>query len=114
MPGPRRPRPTAGGQPRGLHRAEGPDRVWDAVEVARHLGVATEPMLRWTGHLNRGPEAEFWRRAGEFKLEAYYSVTAAGLGERLHRWRQWISQHGPLMIVVATDSSLLAGDRVLS
>jgi hypothetical protein len=85
----------------------------DALEVARHLGVVTEPMLRWTGHLNLGPEPEFWRRAAEFKLDAYYSVTAAGLDERLLRWRQWISQHGPLIIVVATDSSLLAGDKIL-
>jgi hypothetical protein len=86
----------------------------DALEVARHLGVVTEPMLRWDGQLNRGPERVFWERAEQFKLEAYYSVMAAGRDERLRRWRQWISQHGPLMIVVATDSSLLRGERVLS
>jgi Papain family cysteine protease len=86
----------------------------DALEVARHLGVVTEPMLRWDGPLNRGPERTFWERAAHFKLEAYYSVTAAGRDERLRRWRQWISQHGPLMVVVAIDSSLLDGDRILS
>jgi hypothetical protein len=85
----------------------------DALEVARHLGVVTEPMLKWTGPLNRGRERDFWRRAGEFKLDAYYSVTAAGLEERLRRWRQWISQHGPLMIIVAMDASLLSGQKVL-
>jgi Papain family cysteine protease len=85
----------------------------DALQVARHLGVVTEPMLKWKGPLNRGPEAEFWERAKEFKLEAYYSVTAAGLEDRLRRWRQWISQHGPLMIVVATDKSFLDGEQVL-
>lgn len=86
----------------------------DALQVARHLGVVTEPMLKWKGPLNRGPEPEFWERAARFKLEAYYTVTAARLEDRLRLWRQWISQHGPLMIVVATDSSLLAGDKVLS
>jgi Papain family cysteine protease len=86
----------------------------DALQVARHLGVVTEPMLRWEGHLNRGPEREFWRRAAEFKLEGYYTVTAASLADRLRRWRQWISQHGPLMVIVAIDSSLLAGEQVLS
>ncbi len=85
----------------------------DALEVARHLGVVTTPMLPWKGALNRGPEKEFWRRAEAFKLDSYYSVTAAGINERLHRWRQWISQHGPLMVIVVIDSSLLAGEKVL-
>jgi hypothetical protein len=86
----------------------------DALQVARHLGVVTEPMLRWEGPLNRGPEHAFWERAAQFKVESYYSVTGAGRDERVRRWRQWISQHGPLLVVVATDSSLLDGERVLS
>jgi Papain family cysteine protease len=85
----------------------------DALQVARHLGVVTEAMLVWDGPLNSDPEPEFWKRAAEFKLDAYYSVTAARLSDRLHRWRQWIAQHGPLMIVVSSDSSLLDGEEVL-
>jgi hypothetical protein len=86
----------------------------DALQVARHLGVVTEPLLTWRGPLNDGPEQEFWERAGQFRIDAYFSVGAARLADRLRRWRQWISQHGPLMIVVATDSSLLEGETVLS
>jgi hypothetical protein len=86
----------------------------DALQVARHLGAVTEPMLEWCGPLNSDPEPAFWEHAAEFKLEAYYNVTAAQLRVRLRRWRQWIAQHGPLMIVVTSDSSLLDGDKVLS
>jgi Papain family cysteine protease len=86
----------------------------DALQVARHLGAVTEPMLEWDGPLNDDPEPEFWAHAAQFKIQAYYSVTAARLSVRLRRWRQWISQHGPLMIVVASDCSLLDGEKVLS
>ena len=85
----------------------------DALQVARHLGAVTEPLLKWKGPLNGDPEPEFWEHAAEFKLEAYCHVTAAALRVRLRRWRQWIAQHGPLMIVVTSDSSLLDGERVL-
>jgi hypothetical protein len=117
-------------QRRGRARAAVPDllREWqpstfleeattvarDALQVARHLGAVTEPMLEWSGPLNNDPEREFWDHAAEFKVEAYYSVTAASLRVRLRRWRQWISQHGPLMIVVTSDTSLIDGEKVLS
>jgi len=87
--------------------------VKDGLEVARLLGAVPEPSLRWSGPLNRGPEAEFYARAAHFKLAGYYRVDVPLHDERLRRWRQWLAQQGPVMLVVETDRTLLAGEPVL-
>jgi hypothetical protein len=85
----------------------------DGLEVARLLGAVPEPVLRWSGPLNRGPEAAFWERARKYRLKGYYAVDAGALEVRLRRWRQWLAQHGPLMIIVEMDRTMLAGEPVL-
>lgn len=85
----------------------------DGLEVARLLGAVTEPMLRWSGPLNRGPEGEFYARAARHRLAGYYRVDVPVHEDRLRRWRQWIAQQGPVLLVVETDRTLLAGDAVL-
>jgi hypothetical protein len=87
--------------------------VKDGLEVARQLGAVPESSLRWTGPLNRGSEAEFYARAAHFKLHGYFRVDVPAHEARLRRWRQWIAQQGPILLVVETDRTLLAGPPVL-
>ena len=85
----------------------------DGLEVARKLGVVPEPTLRWSGPLNRGPERVFYDRAAQYKLTGYYRIDVPGFEARVRRWKQWLAQQGPIMLIVEVDRSLLAGHAAL-
>ncbi len=85
----------------------------DGLEVARLLGAVPESVLRWHGPLNRGSEQAFYARARAYRLKGYYRVDKGGLEERLRRWRQWLHQHGPIMLIVEMDRTMLDGPEVL-
>ena len=82
----------------------------DALEVARRYGAVVDRALPWTGHLNRGPVDEFFERAAQFRIAAYYSLDDPDAADRELQWRQWIDQHGPVLLVVDVDRSFAAGD----
>jgi hypothetical protein len=78
----------------------------DALEVVRRYGAVTNRTLSWTGALNRGPVEQFYERAAGFRIAAYYSLDD---GDRELQWRQWIDQHGPVLIVVDVDRTFASG-----
>jgi hypothetical protein len=86
----------------------------DALEVARRFGAVTEYVLQFNGPLNQGPEDAFYERAARFKIDAYYRVAYADPNEGRLRYRQWLAQHGPVMIVVQVDRGFFEGDAVLT
>jgi hypothetical protein len=78
----------------------------DALEVVRRYGVVTNRALSWTGSLNRGPVEEFFERAAEYRIAAYYTLD--GDDRELH-WRQWLDQHGPVLTVIDVDRRFASG-----
>ena len=46
------------------------------------------------------------------RLTGYYRVDEGGLEERLRRWRHWLAQHGPMMLLVEIDRTMLDGPEV--
>ena len=85
----------------------------DGLEVARLLGAVPEPVLRWSGPLNRGPEHIFYSRAAQYRIAGYYDVSATGHDATMRRFRQWLHQQGPILLVVESDRELFAGEHVL-
>ncbi len=88
---------------------EAPTNAKDALEVARRYGAVMNRVLSWTGPLNRGPVKEFFERAAEFRIAAYYSLDDDDPADRELQWRQWIDQHGPVLLVVDVDRGFAAG-----
>jgi hypothetical protein len=93
---------------------EAPTTAKDALEVVRRYGAVTNRTLPWEGRLNRGPVDEFFERAAEFRIAAFHSLDADDFAERARRWRQWIHQHGPVLLVVSVDREFIDGpDRIV-
>jgi hypothetical protein len=92
---------------------EAPTNAKDALDVVRRYGAVTAPMLPWDGRLNRGPVERFFERAGEYRIAAYHSLDDANPVEREQQWRQWIDQHGPVLMTVEADRSFVAGEGPL-
>jgi hypothetical protein len=88
---------------------EAPTNAKDALDVVRRYGAVTAPMLPWDGRLNRGPVERFFDRAGEYRIAAYYNLDDVNPVDRELRWRQWIDQHGPVLLTVEADRNLVAG-----
>jgi hypothetical protein len=88
---------------------EAPTNAKDALDVVRRYGAVTAPMLPWDGRLNRGPVERFFDRAGEYRIAAYYNLDDVNPVDRELRWRQWIDQHGPVLLTVEADRNFVAG-----
>jgi Papain family cysteine protease len=92
---------------------EAPTNAKDALDVVRRYGAVTARMLPWDGRLNRGPVPRFFERAQQFRIKAYHSLDDDNPVEREKHWRQWIHQHGPVLLTVEADRSLVSGDGPL-
>jgi hypothetical protein len=92
---------------------EAPTSVKDGLEVARRFGAVTEPVLRWRGALNRGAPERFYEHAAQFRISAYHSLDRADADPTFRRWRQWLDQHGPVLLVVEIDRAFASGDAAL-
>jgi hypothetical protein len=88
---------------------EAPTAAKDALDVVRRFGAVTRRMLPWDGRLNRGPVERFFERAGEYRISAYHTLHDRDPVEREKQWRQWIDQHGPVLLIVEADQSFVAG-----
>lgn len=93
---------------------EAPTNAKDALEVVRRYGAVTARMLPWDGRLNRGPVDVFFERARQFRIAAYHSLDDDNPVERELYWRQWIDQHGPVLMTVVADRSFVAGRSPLA
>jgi hypothetical protein len=87
--------------------------VKDGLEVARRFGAVPEPVLRWRGPLNRGAPERFYERAAEFKISAYHSLDRQEAERTFRRWRQWLHQYGPVLLVVEIDRAFARGEAEL-
>jgi Papain family cysteine protease len=85
----------------------------DALEVARRFGAATEPMLPFMGLLNQDPEDSFYAHTDRFRLAGYYRVGVADPNTARVRYRQWLAQQGPILVVVRIDQGFFDGDAEL-
>ncbi len=92
---------------------EAPTNAKDALDVVLRYGAVTRRMLPWDGRLNRGPVDRFFERARDFRIAAYHSLDDINPVEREKQWRQWIDQHGPVLLTVEADRSFVAGDGPL-
>lgn len=92
---------------------EAPTNAKDALEVVRRFGAVRSGLLHWNGNLNRGPVERFFKRAGELKITAYHSLDHPNPITRERRWRQWIDQHGPVLVTLTVDRSFIDGEGTL-
>jgi hypothetical protein len=92
---------------------EAPTNIKDALEVVRRFGAVKSGMLHWDGSLNRGPVERFFERAAEFKIAAYHSLEHINPVTRERRWRQWMDQHGPVVVTLMVDRSFIDGEGPL-
>jgi hypothetical protein len=93
---------------------EAPTSLKDGLDVARRFGVVTEPVLRWQGPLNRGAPERFYEHAARFKLTAYYTLDDDDPVTTFARWRRWLAQHGPVLLLVGLDRAFIRGDPHLA
>ena len=82
----------------------------DALEIARRYGAVTDRMLPWTGALNRGSIERFFDEARRFRIRAFHSLDPKTPEIRRRQWRQWLDQHGPVLLVVNVDRSFIEAD----
>jgi Papain family cysteine protease len=92
---------------------EAPTNAKDALDVVRRFGAVESGMLHWDGQLNRGPVERFFERAAEYRIAAYHSLDTPNPIKRERQWRQWIHQHGPVLVTVVVDRSFIRGDATL-
>lgn len=69
-----------------------------ALRVARRYGCVLESTLPMSGKLSTLSVAAFYAQAARYRIGSYHN-----LGRDLRRWRQWISNQGPLLVRVAVD-----------
>jgi hypothetical protein len=90
---------------------EAPTSAKDALDVARLYGAVTDRTLPWDGPLNRGSVEAFFERAAELRIASYHSLDRKDPAARERQWRQWMHQHGPVLVVVTVDRSFLKPER---
>jgi hypothetical protein len=93
---------------------EAPTNLKDGLDVARRFGVVTEPLLRWQGPLNRGAPERFYERAASFKIAAYYTLDDDDAAVTFQRWRRWLAQNGPVLLLIGLDRAFVRGDPHLA
>jgi Papain family cysteine protease len=92
---------------------EAPTNAKDALEVVRRFGAVPSGLLHWDGKLNRGPVGEFFERAAEHRIAAYYNLHEPNPIKRERVWRQWIDQHGPILVTLTVDRHFIEGQGAL-
>jgi hypothetical protein len=89
--------------------------VKSALDVARLYGAALEQELPFDDGLFDGPIDAFYESAAQRKVTRYYRLDPdeEPRDAWLVHWRRWISQHGPVLVVLNVDDNFIAGSRVL-
>ena len=79
------------------------------LDVVRKFGAVLESELPWSGGLAAGPPDAFLRSAAQRRIKAYFNLGDDAVPDRsVHfpRWRRWMHQHGPVLVLVALDGQL--------
>jgi len=76
------------------------------LDVVRKWGVPLEEELPWAGGLATIPPDEFNRSAKRRRIMAYFNLHKGE--DRFDEWRKWLHQSGPVLVLVAQDSSFKA------
>jgi hypothetical protein len=73
------------------------------LDVVRKWGVPLEEELPWEGGLATIPPAEFNKSARRRRIMAYYNLQQEE--DRIHEWRKWLHQSGPVLVLIAQDTN---------
>jgi hypothetical protein len=88
--------------------------VKSALDVARLYGAALEDELPFDDGLFEGPIDQFYDSAAQRKVTHYYLLDPDDdRDEWLLHWRRWISQHGPVLVVLNVDDQFIEGAHLL-
>jgi hypothetical protein len=79
------------------------------LEVIRKFGAVLEDELPWEGGLATGSPAAFVKSAGTRRIAAYFNLGDDDREKRFAGWRQWLSEHGPVAVLIQMDKHIEAG-----
>ena len=80
------------------------------LDVVRRWGIVLEEELPWEGRLATIPPDAFNRSARRRRIMAYYNLgddTSPDRSVHFPEWRRWIHENGPVLVLVAEDSSFV-------
>ena len=79
-----------------------------ALDIARKYGAVEASVLPFNGKLSGLDEEVFYAKASAFKIASYYNLVR---GDKLHNFRHWIANYGPILTRLDCDKSW---DRITS
>src|SRR5262249_11632125 len=79
------------------------------LEVIRKFGAVLEEELPWEGGLATGSPEAFVKSAGTRRIAAYFNLGDDDPEKRFAGWRQWLSEHGPVAVLIQMDKYIEAG-----
>jgi hypothetical protein len=84
------------------------------LDVARRFGIALESELPWEGGPFGGSPETLYATARERRIDSYFNLgNGVNDAERLFTaWRRWMSQRGPVLVLLGMDRQLVAGERL--
>lgn len=75
-----------------------------ALRVVTKFGALKTSVLPFDGRLVRLKERNFLQVAGRLKVKAYFNLCRTQTG-KLHRFKEWLAFHGPILTRLKCDSS---------
>jgi TIR domain/Papain family cysteine protease len=84
------------------------------LDVARRFGVALETELPWEGGAFGGSPKTLYASASARRINSYFNLSyqVHDRDRVFTAWRRWISQQGPVVVLLAMDRHLVAGERL--
>jgi hypothetical protein len=76
------------------------------LEVIRKFGAVLEDELPWEGRLATGSPEAFVESARQRRIAAYFNLGADDAKARFAGWRRWLSEHGPVAVLIQMDGSI--------
>jgi hypothetical protein len=83
--------------------------VKSGLEIARRFGLALESEFPWEARGVKGSPERFYASLSERRIKAYYDLGDDSIADRrpfLDRWRRWMHERGPVLVLLKVDRSL--------